>query len=114
MDDPEVVVLGDRDLLPTIGRTVPKRPAIVAIAERYVMATMIDGDSRNQMPVYLTPGGALRVRHYAWQDGRACEVLPDPKRRMPPMLRDGDEPAVSRRVTVVRNPQPRRLPRSKR
>lgn len=103
VDDPEVMVLGNRDMLPTIGRTVPKRPAIVAIAEHYQMAAMLDPSG--QMPVYLTPRGVVRVRHYAWVDGRAREVLPD-----------GAEPAPepARRVTVVRTPRRRPRPRSQR
>ena len=44
VDDPDVMVLGDRDELPAIGRTVPKRPALVAITRRYQMA-LIDRKS---------------------------------------------------------------------
>jgi len=90
VDDPEVMVLGNRDVLPQIGREIAKRPSIVAIAEHYQMAMMIDGDQH--MPVYLTPRGVLRVRRFAWVDGRAAEVGAAPP--APP------EPV--RRVTVIR------------
>jgi hypothetical protein len=97
-DDPQVAVLGDRDLLRTIGRTVAKRPSVVAIAHSYQMAMMITDDG--QMPVYLAPQ-VIRVRRYGWVDGVAREILPEP------------EPEPGRPVTVVRV-QTRRLPRSKR
>ena len=91
-DDPEVMVLGDRDALPTVGRTVAKRPAIVAIATGYQMALMVD-DNGARMPVYLARK-IVRVRRYAWIDGVATERQERP---------------------VVRGAQPKRkLPRSKR
>jgi hypothetical protein len=99
VDDPDVVVLGDRDRLHEVGREIAKRASVVAIAERYQMATMLGPEGN--MPVYLTPGGVVRVRTFAWVDGFARELLADP----PP------EPA--RRVTVVRT-QRRRQPRSRR
>jgi len=107
VDDPEVMVLGNRDVLPQIGREIAKRPSIVAIAEHYQMAMMIDGDQH--MPVYLTPRGVLRVRRFAWVDGLAAEVPDDPIRKPPPILADPD-----RQVTVVRTPRRGRPPRSKR
>lgn len=93
-DDPEVAVIGDRAMLPTIGRTVAKRPSIVAIANTYEMAMMVTDDGR--MPVYLTPRGVVRVRRFGWVDGQASEVLPE------------HEP--ERKVTIVRV-QPRRVSR---
>jgi hypothetical protein len=80
IDDPDVMILGDRSKLPTIGRTVHKRPAIVAIATVYQMAMMFDGESGNSMPVYLTPEGTLRVLRFEWHDGLAREVLAAPER----------------------------------
>ncbi|HXC84256.1 MAG TPA: hypothetical protein VNV62_20595 [Trebonia sp.] len=71
--DPQVMVLGDRDRLPEIGRTVAKRPAVVAIAERYQMVMMVT--DTGMMPVYITPE-ILRVRRYGWVDGAATEVIP--------------------------------------
>ena len=74
--------------LPLVGREVPKRPSILAIATRYQMATMI-GDEGN-MPVYLTPpGSVVRVRTFAWVDGFARELVAEP-------------PDPERKVTVVR------------
>jgi hypothetical protein len=97
VDDPQVMVIGDRDSLPKVGREVAKRPSVVAIAREYEMAVMItDG---GQMPVYLAPR-VVRVRRFGWVDGLAREVLPEP-------------PEPQRRVTVIRA-QPRRRPRSKR
>jgi hypothetical protein len=96
-DDPQVAVLGDREMLRTIGRTVAKRPSILAIANSYQMAMMITEDT-GQMPVYLAPD-VVRVRRFGWADGVAREVLPEP------------EPV--REVTIIRV-QPRRLSRSKR
>jgi hypothetical protein len=101
IDDPQVAVLGDRDHLHEVGREIPKRPAIIAIARTYRMAMMIT--DQGSMPVYETPRGVLRVRHYAWVDGVAREV-PEPE----------PEPEPERRVTAPRGPQPRRLPRRQR
>jgi hypothetical protein len=94
MDDPQVAVLGDRDALREVGRTVAKRPSILAIAHRYQMALMMTEDG--SMPVYLA-SDVIRVRHYAWIGGEAREA----------------GPATAPRRTT-RGPQPRRLPRSKR
>jgi hypothetical protein len=96
MDDPQVAVLGDRAALPAIGRTVAKRPSILAIAHRYQMALMMTDDG--SMPVYLA-SDVIRVRRFAWIDGRASEVGPG---------------AAPGRPATVRRAQPRRLPRSKR
>ena len=95
-DDPQVAVIGDRASLPTIGRTVPKRPSILAIVHDYQMAVMLADEG--QMPVYLAPK-VIRVRRFEWIGGMAREVLPE------------REP--EREVTIVRV-QTRRLPRSKR
>ena len=97
-DDPEVAVLGDREKLRQVGRTIAKRPAIVVIARRYQMANLVTPDG--MMPVYLVPASeVVRVRRFAWVDGRAREVL-------------ADEPVPEpRRVVRV---QPRRQPRRKR
>ncbi len=101
-DDPQVAVLGDRSYLPQIGRTIPKRPSILVIAERYEMAIMVTDDG--QMPVYLVPKGeVVRVRRFGWVDGVAREELPEPQREREP----------EREVTIIRV-QTRRLPRSKR
>jgi hypothetical protein len=72
-DDPQVMVLGDRDVLPKIGREIAKRPAVVGIAERYQMVMGVF--DTGLMPVYLTPE-ILRVRRYGWVDGAATEVIP--------------------------------------
>jgi hypothetical protein len=97
-DDPTIAIVGDRDHLPEVGRSIAKRPSILAIANDYEMAMMVT-DNGGLMPVYLAPV-VVRVRRFGWVDGRACEVLPGP-------------PEPQRRVTVVRA-QPRRRPRSKR
>lgn len=102
IDDPDVAVLGDRDLLSEVGRGIAKRPAIVAIARRYRMVAMIT--DRGSMPVYVIPG-AERVRHYAWADGAACEVLPEPGPEPEP------EPEARRAAIRV---QPRHQPRHRR
>lgn len=96
IDDPEVAVLMDREVLRQVGRTVEKRPSILAIAHRYEMAMMLADEGR--MPVYLAPK-VIRVRRFGWVDGMAREILP--------------EPEPEREVTIIRV-QTRRLPRSKR
>jgi hypothetical protein len=100
-DDPQVAVLGDRETLRHVGRSIAKRPSIVAIARQYRMAMMLHPDG--QMPVYLAPD-VVRVRRYGWVDGLAAEVLPGAARPARP---------EQQRVTVVRK-QPRNLPRAKR
>ena len=101
IDDPDVMILGDRDALPTIGRTVPKRPAFVAIAHGYRMALAWNEDG--QMPVYLAQD-VIRTRQFAWIDGKATEVL---RREV------AAEPAPPERRTVRRQPR-RAKPRSQR
>jgi hypothetical protein len=102
VDDPEVMVLGDRDHLHEVGREIAKRPAIVAIAESYRMAAV--WNENGQMPVYLAPE-VVRVRRYAWVDGVAREVVSAATPAPAP------EPEPERRVVRV---QRRRLPRSRR
>jgi hypothetical protein len=96
VDDPDVVVLGGRDHLPQVGREIPKRPSIVAIARSYQMVMMVTDDGT--MPVYTAPK-VERVRRYAWVDGVAREVL--------------SLPVPERQVTVVRT-QRHRPPKAKR
>lgn len=74
MDDPQVMVLGDRDQLREVGRGIAKLPALVVIAERYQMAMMWSEDG--MMPVYLAHD-VVRVRRFGWVDGWAREILPD-------------------------------------
>jgi hypothetical protein len=100
IDDPDVMILGDRDALPTIGRTVPKRPAFVAIARRYTMAAV--WSEAGQMPVYLAQD-VIRTRQFAWVEGVATEVL---RREV------AAEPAPPERPVVRR--QPRRTTRRER
>ena len=107
-DDPQVAVIGDREMLPTIGRTVPKRPSVLAIVNAYQMAVMITDDG--QMPVYLAPD-VLRVRRFGWVDGFAREVTHG--RVVMHSAGEMHAEVPEREVTIVRV-QPRRLSRSKR
>jgi hypothetical protein len=99
-DDPQVAVIGERDKLREVGRTIAKRPCILAIANNYQMVMMIT--DYGQMPVYLAPE-IVRVRRYQWVDGLASEVGAQPQ----------PDPEPARRITVVRV-QPKRTTRSKR
>jgi hypothetical protein len=93
IDDPQVAVLGDRDQLHEIGRSIPKRPAIVAIAETYRMIMMVT--EQGTMPVYMIPG-AVRVRHYAWRNGEAREVPPPrPARKVRATRQGGKQPRLA-------------------
>ena len=84
------------DELADVGRSIPKRPCVMAIAESYTAALTLSHVGAPVM-VYLA-GPIVRVRRYAWDaDGRLAEVLPAP----------------TRAYRVVRN-QPRRRPRSRR
>lgn len=74
IDDPQVAVLGDREKLREVGRSIPKTPALVVIAGAYQMATMWSEDGT--MPVYLTRD-IVRVLRFGWLDGKAREMLPD-------------------------------------
>jgi hypothetical protein len=76
MDDPSVMLLGDREALREVGRTVAKRPAIVAIADTYAMANVLN--EGGLMPVYVAPEGFVRVRRYAWINGAATELHTEP------------------------------------
>ena len=87
-----VLVLGDREGLRDVGRTVAKRPIVVAICRDYNSSVMLAPDG--MMPVFHAVG-MLRVRRYRWVSGLAREVLPEVE------------------VRTVRH-QPRRESRSKR
>jgi hypothetical protein len=84
------------DELADFGRSIAKRPCVMAIAESYT-AELTLSHARTPVMVYLA-GPIVRVRRYAWDaDGKLAEV----------------QPAPTRTVRVVRN-QPRRRPRSQR
>jgi hypothetical protein len=84
------------DELADVGRTIAKRPWVMAIARTYTTGLVI---SHGGHPVMVYQADAIvRVRRYAWDAaGKLAEVLPAP----------------TRAVRVVRN-QPRRRPRSRR
>ena len=84
------------DELAGVGRTIAKRPWVMAIARTYTTGLVI---SHGGHPVMVYQADAIvRVRRYAWDAaGKLAEVLPAP----------------TRAVRVVRN-QPRRRPRSRR
>jgi hypothetical protein len=115
VDDPTIIVIGGRDHLPQIGREIAKRPAIVAIASGYQMATAVTDDGT--MPIYMT-SDILRVRRFGWVDGKAAEVghgrvVMHAEGEAHAELTEAELAEPERRVTVVRS-QRRRLPRSKR
>jgi hypothetical protein len=84
------------DELADVGRSIPKRPCVMAIAESYTAGLTLSHVGTLVM-VYRA-GPIVRVRRYAWDaDGKLAEVLPAP----------------TRVVRVIRN-QPRRRPRSRR
>ena len=84
------------DELADVGRSIPKRPCVMAIAESYTAGLTL---SHVGTPVMVYRAGPIiRVRRYTWDaDGKLAEVLPAPPQA----------------VRVVRN-QPRRRPRSRR
>lgn len=93
-----VAVVGtERDRLDQVGRTVAKRPVIVAIATEYT-AGLVPTDTGAPVPAYWAAGRLIRVRQYEWAGGRLTEVPPPTRAAAPPMART----------------QPRRLPRSRR
>lgn len=66
-----------RATITQVGRTVAKRPVVMAITETY-QAAMTPNDDGGLSMIYL-PGPAVRVRRYHWdRDGRLAEVLPAP------------------------------------
>jgi len=69
--DSDVVTAADAGELWKRGRTIPKRPTVVAIAADYAMATLIT-DTGN-MPIYQALG-PIKVRFFTWQDGVAAEA----------------------------------------
>jgi hypothetical protein len=84
------------DELADVGRTIAKRPWVMAITRAYTTGLAISHDGHPVM-VYQA-GPIVRVRRYAWDAaGQLAEVLPTP----------------TRTARVVRN-QPRRRPRSRR
>ena len=92
-----VAILGmGPDELADVGRSIPKRPWVMAITESYSVGLAI---AHGGSPVMVYRAGpVVRVRRYAWDAaGKLAEVLPAP----------------ARAVRVVRN-QPRRRPRSRR
>lgn len=95
-EDGVTVVGGGRDELPDVGRIIAKRPVVMAITCTYTPA-WIPNDTRGLTLVYQA-GPIERVRRFAWVDGRAAEVLPEP----------------TRPVRVVRNQPRRKKPRSRR
>jgi hypothetical protein len=84
------------DELADVGRSIPKRPCVMAITESYTPALVISSSGSPVMVYRADP--IVRVRRYAWDaNGKLAEVLPAP----------------TRAVRVVRH-QPRRRPRSRR
>lgn len=69
-----VTVLGDREALREVGRTVAKRPMVMAVCRDYSSSVMLAPDG--MMPVYHAVG-MLRVRRYRWVGGLAAELLPE-------------------------------------
>jgi hypothetical protein len=69
--DDSVTLAADRELMHQIGRTIAKRPAVVAIAAEYVLMNMLT--DTGVMPVYRAPRIKL-VRFFTWQDGVAAEA----------------------------------------
>ena len=90
-----IVGMGPHELA-DVGRTIAKRPCVMAITRTYTTGLVI---SHGGHPVMVYQAGPIvRVRRYAWDAaGKLAEVLPAPPRA----------------VRVVRN-QPRRRPRSRR
>jgi hypothetical protein len=94
-DDVAIVGMGP-DELADVGRSIPKRPVVMAITKSYT-ARLAPSHVGALVMVYQA-GPIVRVRRYAWGAvGQLTEVLPAP----------------TRAVRVVRN-QPRRRPRSRR
>ena len=104
-DGVAIVGMGPAELA-GVGRSIPKRPWVMAITESYSVGLAIARTyttglviSHGGHPVMVYQADAIvRVRRYAWDAaGKLAEVLPAP----------------TRAVRVVRN-QPRRRPRSRR
>jgi hypothetical protein len=95
-DDVAIVGMGP-DELADVGRSIPKRPWVMAITESYTVGLALTHAHTTTM-VYQA-GPIVRVRRYAWDTGgKLAEVLPTP----------------TRAVQVVRNQPRRRPPRSRR
>jgi len=95
-EDGVAIVGMGRDELADVGRSIPKRPWVMAITESYTVGLALTHVGTAAM-VYQA-GPIVRVRRYAWDaDGKLAEVLSAP----------------TRAVRMVRN-QPRRKPRSRR
>jgi hypothetical protein len=89
-EDTMTIVGGGRHELTDIGRTIAKRPMIMAVVEAYAPAWAVN-DGSGLTLVYQAASRPVRVRRFTWQGGRATEVVPEPPKP----------------VTVVRS-QPRR------
>lgn len=80
--DESVTYVGiDPATLTQVGRTIAKRPYIMAICNTYTPA--YTRNSAGQLSLVYQPGPRVRVRHFGWVDGRAAEVRAGPRRTQP-------------------------------
>jgi hypothetical protein len=76
-DEPDIAIVGTTAAeLAQVGRTVPKRPLVMAITRTYSTA-LYPAQVGDVVRVYKS-GPPVRVRRFEYADGRLAEVTPSP------------------------------------
>jgi hypothetical protein len=70
---------GPPEDLPSVGRTVAKRPVAIGITTAYAPA-LAPGHDGSPVMVYVAAAPWVRVRRYAWAEDRLAEVTACPAR----------------------------------